>query len=291
MQIAYHLGAHCTDEDRLVRALLKNRGTLGAAGIVVPSPRSYRQILPRVAKSLRGAPAGAETQQVILDAVMEADEAERLVFSHDCLLCYPVNTITKQGFYATAPQRVAAYCNLFPEAQSEFFLALRNPATLVPTLIERVNEGSYDTIMGDQSPIALRWAPVIRRIVAAVPDIALTVWCNEDTPLLWPEILRAVAGLGPEAALEGDFDLLAAIMTEEGLVKLKAYLETHPPASVEQRRRATTAHLEKYARPEEIEVEVDLPGWSAELVAALTAAYEEDCAEIADMAEITFLAP
>ena len=291
MQIAYHLGAHCTDEDRLIRALLKNRGTLGAAGIVLPSPRSYRQLLPKVAKSLRGAPAGAETQQVILDAVMEADTAERLVFSHDCLLCYPVNTISRQGFYAPAPQRIAAYSNLFPKAQTEFFLALRNPATLVPALIERVNDGTYATVMGDQSPHSLRWAPVIRSILAAVPGISLTLWCNEDTPLLWPEILRAVAGLGPEAALDGDFDLLAAIMTDEGLVKLKAYLETHPPASADQRRRATTAFLEKYARPEEIEVEVDLPGWSADLVAALTAAYEEDCAEIAEMDEVNFLTP
>ena len=31
MQIVYHLGAHATDDDRLVRALLKNRGTLEAA--------------------------------------------------------------------------------------------------------------------------------------------------------------------------------------------------------------------------------------------------------------------
>lgn len=291
MQIAYHLGAHCTDEDRLIRSLLKNRETLGAAGIVVPSPRKYRQLLPRVAKSLRGAPAGSEAQQVILDAVMDIDEAERLIFSHDGLICYPVNTISDQGFYATAPLRVAAYANLFPKAQTEFFLALRNPATLVPALIERVNGGSYETVMGGQSPIALRWAPVIRRIVAAVPEINLTLWCNEDTPLLWPEILRAVAGLGPEAELEGDFDLLAAIMTDEGLGMLKAYLETHPPTSVEQRRRATTAFLEKYARPEEIEVEINLPGWSADLVAALTAAYDEDCAEIAGLDEVDFLTP
>ena len=26
MEIVYHLGAHCTDEERLLRCLLKNRG-------------------------------------------------------------------------------------------------------------------------------------------------------------------------------------------------------------------------------------------------------------------------
>jgi len=161
----------------------------------------------------------------------------------------------------------------------------------VPALIERANDGSYETVMGDQSPISLRWAPVVRRIVAAVPDITLTVWCNEDTPLIWPEVLRAVAGLGPDDQIEGDFDLLATIMTDEGLAKLKAYFESHPPTSVAQRRRATTAFLEKFARDDEIEVEVDLPGWTPELIAALTAAYDEDCAEIAAMPGVTFLWP
>ena len=36
MRIVYHLGAHCTDEDRLVRCLLKNRAVLAEAGIAVP---------------------------------------------------------------------------------------------------------------------------------------------------------------------------------------------------------------------------------------------------------------
>ncbi len=38
MEIVYHLGAHCTDEDRLLRCLLKNRGILAQQGIIVPGP-------------------------------------------------------------------------------------------------------------------------------------------------------------------------------------------------------------------------------------------------------------
>ncbi|SPH17455.1 hypothetical protein DEA8626_00977 [Defluviimonas aquaemixtae] len=291
MQIVYHLGAHCTDEDRLVRALMKNRGTLAAAGISVPSPRRYRQLLPRIAKSLAGGPAAPDTQSVILDAVMEADEAERLIFSYDGLLCFPVNVVSERGFYATAPKRTAAYANLFPEARSEFFLALRNPATLIPDLIRRTKDGTYDALMSDTHPLSLRWSHVIRRMLAHVPEIDLTVWCNEDTPLIWPEVLRAVAGLGPEEALEGDFDLLAAIMTEDGLAKLKAYLDGHPPETVEERRRITTEFLAAHARPEELEVEIELPGWTIATVGDVTAAYEADCAEIAEMPGVTFIAP
>jgi len=291
MQIAYHLGVHGTDEDRLVRALLKNRGTLAAAGIAVPSPRLYRQLLPKVAKTLRGAPAGPEVREVILDAVGEDGPLDRLVFSHESLLCFPVNAIGPDGLYPTSAARIAAYANLFPGAQAEFFLALKNPATLVPALLDRTAEASYEMLMSGSSPAGLRWAPVIRRILRQVPDIALTVWCAEDLPLLWPEVLRAIAGVPPEEMLEGDYDLLAALMTDEGLARLKEFFDGHHPRRPAQRRRATAAFLQKYARPEELEVEITLPGWTADLVAAMTEAYDEDCAEIAALPGVTFLSP
>lgn len=291
MQIAYHLGVHGTDDDRLIRALLKNRGTLAAQGIAVPSPRSYRQLLPKVAKTLRGAPAGPEVRDVILDALGEDGPLERLVFSHESLLCYPVNAIGPEGLYPTAAARIAAYANVFPGAQAEFFLALRNPATLIPALLDRASEASYEMLMSGSSPAGLRWAPVIRRILAQSPGVSLTLWCAEDLPLLWPDVLRAIAGLSPDDALDGDYDLLAALMTEEGFARLKTFFERHGPRRPAQRRRATAAFLQKHARPEELEVEITLPGWTDALVAAMTEAYDADCAEIAEMPGVTFLFP
>ena len=119
----------------------------------------------------------------------------------------------------------------------------------------------------------------------------LTIWCNEDSPLLWPEILRAVAGVGQDQTLDGDFDLLATIMSDEGLDRIKAFFDSHPPHHLAQRRRATAAFLEKYARADEMEVEIDLPGWSEELVEAMTAGYDADCAEIASLPGVVFLTP
>lgn len=291
MQIAYHLGVHGTDEDRLVRTLVKNRGTLAARGIAVPSPRAYRQLLPKVAKTLRGGPAGPDTQQVILDALGEDGALDRLVFSHDNLLSFPLNAIGADGLYPTAPARIAAYANLFPEAEAEFFLALKNPATLVPALLDRAAEANYDMIMSGAAPASLRWAPVIRRVLAQVPGIALTLWCAEDLPLLWPEVIRAIAGVGPEEALEGDHDLIATLMTDEGLAALKASVETQGPRSAAERRRETAGFLERHALPEALEVEIALPGWTGALVAAMTEAYDEDCAEIAALPGVTFLVP
>ena len=54
MRIVYHLGAHCTDDERLLRCLLKNRGALAEQGIVVPSPTRYRTLLRDTAVHLQG---------------------------------------------------------------------------------------------------------------------------------------------------------------------------------------------------------------------------------------------
>jgi hypothetical protein len=73
MRIVYHLGAHCTDEDRLVRCLLKNRAVLADQGIIVPSPTRYRKLMRDTAVQLRGATASIETQALVLEQIMDED--------------------------------------------------------------------------------------------------------------------------------------------------------------------------------------------------------------------------
>ncbi|MGB3314892.1 MAG: hypothetical protein WBB85_10800, partial [Albidovulum sp.] len=58
-----------------------------------------------------------------------------------------------------------------------------------------------------------------------------------------------------------------------------------------QRRRVTTAFLEKFAKPDEIEIGIDLPGWTEALVQQISDAYDRDCADIAGMPGVKFIAP
>lgn len=291
MQVVYHLGANSTDEERLVRGLLRAAGPLAAQGVIVPGPGRYRAVLRDTMIKLKGSPASREVQEVLLDAVADADHVERLVFSNEYFLCIPQRVITEGAFYPMAARKVAALANLFPDDECEFHMALRNPATLIPALLGRVKDLDYEQFMGSADPRQIRWAPVVQRMLAAVPGRVLTLWCNEDTPLIWPEVLRAVAGTGPETPMEADMDVLATIMTEDGLKRLESYLASHPPANTDQRRKIVTAFLSKFARPEELEVEVALPGWTEALIDEMTEAYDADMAEIAEMPGVRFLLP
>ena len=69
MRIVYHLGAHCTDDERLLRCLLKNRDLLAKQGIVVPGPTRYRTLLRETAVALKGQIGRASCRERVLRRV------------------------------------------------------------------------------------------------------------------------------------------------------------------------------------------------------------------------------
>ena len=148
----------------------------------------------------------------------------------------------------------------------------------------------YGKFINGVDPRQLRWSGMIERIQENNPGCPITVWCNEDTPLIWPQILREITDTDAGFAFEGDNDVLQAIMTPEGLAKMEAFLAAQPPANEMQRRRVIAAFLDKFALEDELIEEIDLPGWTPEMVEEMTAAYEEDVYVIERMAGVNFIA-
>lgn len=289
MRIVYHLGAHGTDEERLLRCLLKNRQVLGAQGIVVPGPARYRALLRDTAITLKGQPASRDTQALVLEQIMEEDRAERLILSWDNFLSFPQWAL-KDRLYPAAAERVRAFTQIFPEIEAEFHLAIRNPASFLPDLFARQRDKTYAQFMRDADPMDLRWSDVIGDVLDQNPGVPLTVWCDEDTPLIWPEVLQAVSGHSPGTVLEDADDLLASLMLPEGLERMRAYLRDHPVQTVAQRRRVVSAFLDKFAIPDKIEIDLDLPGWTQATVVALSDGYDADVARIRAMPGVSFIA-
>jgi hypothetical protein len=288
MKIVYHLGAHCTDEDRLLRCLLRNRATLSQHNVVVPGPARYRKLLRDTAVQLRGKRASVETQALVLDQIMDEAEADRLILSWDSFLSFPQWAV-RTGLYPLAGERIRAFTQIFPEIEAEFFLSIRNPASFLPALFDLQKVQDYNDFLGGIDPISLRWSDVITQIRQENPEVQLTLWCDEDTPLLWSDVLASVTGLTPGTAFDGEDELLGMIMAPEGLTRMRDYIAQKPPASRAQRLRIIQAFLAKFVLPERLEVEITLPGWTAELVEDLTAAYEDDVARIAGMDGVTLI--
>ena len=289
MEVVYHIGAHCTDDGQLVAALLKNRARLLERGVVVAYPGRYRTALREAIHGLGGAPATPELQQTLLDTIATEDDIGRLVLSNEHFLGTTPRAVGGGRLYPLAEARAAALANLFPEAPCALHLAIRNPAAFLPAVFARLRDVPYAQFMAGTDPLALSWSDVVARLRAGAPEARLVVWCDEDTPLIWPEVLAAVAGVEGGEPLAASDGRLAQVMSADGMARLAGWFATHPPVDARHRRRVTGAFLDKFARDEALEEELDLPGWTHAYVDALSAAYEADTARSAGMEGVTFL--
>ena len=291
MQVVYHLGAPCTDGDQLIVSLLKNRLRLAQAGIAVPPPGRYRSVIRDTARALKGRPAAEEVQDALLDAIVDDAEVDRLILSDSRFVC--INRLVVQGaqIWPMVDRSATALRALFPQAQVEFFIGMRDPATLIPALFKASRFSDFGEFTENMQPHAVAWSETLRRLQLAHPDCRITTWCNEDTPLLWGEIMREMAGIGPQADLDGIDDLVASIMEEDGFNRMQAWLTQNPPETETQRRRVLGAFLERYAVEGAIEETLNLPGWTEELIDEMSQSYDEDMDVITRIPGVTLLAP
>ncbi|MEM1273665.1 MAG: hypothetical protein AAGF88_07610 [Pseudomonadota bacterium] len=291
MQVVYHLGAPCTDDNLLIKSLLKNRARLAAEGTVVPPPGRYRTFLRDTARALEGKPADAELQIKLLDAIVDEDEVTRLVLSDARFICINRLVVQSHRIWPMIERRTRLLRNLFPTAETEFFIGMRDPATLIPALFRASRFSDFAEFTENMLPQDVRWSETLTRLRRAHPDARITVWCNEDTPLIWSEVMAAMSGIAGPEGLEGREDLVQTIMEPAGYRRLMAYLAKHKPDNEYQRRRIVSAFLGKYVRAEAMEEELVAPGWTDAMVDDMSAQYDADMEQVAEIDGIDFVTP
>lgn len=287
MQIAIHLGAHCTDEDLILRTLSDNGPLLTQHSVAVPPGGKAR---PAIRKALQGGGnlvpgMGNPLMQELLDET----PADRIVLSYEGFLGVYAKVLSGPSIYAEAAKRARMLRDVFPGHEVEFFLAIRNPATFVPALFEASSAADFAGFVAGHDLAQITWSEPVTQIRAACPGVPLTLWCNEDLPLIWPEVLRRVAGI--DVDMTGENAILAQVMTREGFRRFEGYLQDNPVPNQTIWRKVVTAFLKKYADEAAVAPEIDLPGWSEEMIAGLSDLYEKDVIRLKAMDDVTFIAP
>jgi hypothetical protein len=137
MQVVFHLGAPCTDDDLLLQTLIRNRDVLWGEGVAVPPPGRYRAVVRDTARTLKGRPASPEVQDALLEAIVdESASIDRLILSDPRFIC--INRLVIQGpqIWPMIDRQTTQLRALFPDDAVEFFIGLRDPATHVPQLFK-----------------------------------------------------------------------------------------------------------------------------------------------------------
>lgn len=288
MQIVYHVGAYGRDDDRLIRTLRRNRDALWKLGTEIPAPTRCPGIFSEAIKSFTHSDAPAELQEVVLDMLTDNEHAERVILGQRPFLSLPQRILTPMGLYADAPSRLPGLSNLFADSIVEFFLPVVHPARQVAALVAQ-SKGGYGSLMNGVDPRHLRWAPAVRAMLQAVPDRDFVIWAQEDLPFIWPEVLRRLAGVGPDTALQGEDAVLAELLTPEALRDLQSDIDATPGISIRARRDLVEQALATSTRADAMQGDIALPGWSQTLIDQLSDIYAEDLSELAAISGVEFI--
>jgi len=132
--------------------------------------------------------------------------------------------------------------------------------------------------MAGATPAVVQWSGLIHRMRTVLPRAKITAWCNEDTPFIWPKILRHLIGLNAEDPVKAGYDLIGSLLTEIGAQKMQNYFKANPPNS-------------ENANPEAMEEEITLPGWTNDLLSSLSDLYDEDVNTIISRGDVKVIEP
>lgn len=291
MQIAFHIGANCTDEDRLLKSTLKNADTLLQQGVAVPGPGKYRRLIREAIESLTGGAPADDARDVLMDAIVEDDNIARVVLSNDNFITVPKRIFDHSVFYHQAEKKVRGLHQLFPDDDISLFMGLRHPASFLQETATRAQVSSLAQYLGVLSPVEVTWSDVIRRIKLAAPQTPLYVWCNEDTPLIWEELIRVFSGIAENVEIAGRFDVMSHIVSSEGMQIARTRIADMSAEDIDARQAVIADVLDTHAVPDLIEDTITWPELDTALVQAMTEAYEADLEVIAKMEGVELILP
>lgn len=287
--LAFHIGAPNTDNGQLTWSLRKDAQPLLERGVMIRRPGTY---MPAVTNLMRKQHKGLLTDQereALLASIVKDQAVSRLILTNSGFLGVPGWMLSGGRLFRNAGCNAAALRRVFPGNPCEFFLGLRDPAALIGPVFRSQSGRTWEQFAGRTDFLNLRWSDVVADIQEHNPGCRLTVWCNEETPVIWPGILGHVTGLGSSFRFSGEFDITRGIISEQGYERLEAYLSSRPGLSEDQRERVHELFLTYFHSEAAVEEEIDLPGWSQPLVDAMGETYLADTELIRRMPGVTFL--
>ncbi|WP_299666163.1 hypothetical protein [uncultured Ruegeria sp.] len=291
MQMVIQAGAHFTDHDRLLDLLQANAAMVAENHAAFWALRPFRKIFRPALKPSADRPSHQETLARFQKLMPQEQQVDRAILSSALYLGERASIIMDGQFYANAGQRMAYLDHLFSESPVELFVGLRNPGSFIPKVLMLLSAPEREHIIATTDLSCLSWFSMIEDIRDLAPDVRITLWSNEDSPLILGDIARALVGLPEDVPLDQEYTLLSSLVSDLGKQELQGLIEQQRAPNDPILRERLSQLFQQHALTEAIEEEVELPGWNEEIVAAFTELYEQDLARLQTMPDIRFLKP
>ena len=206
-RLVFLVGAHKTASSHLQQSLLDAAPALTARGVAILPPKLIRADLTPVSALVRdgispeiGQGAGAAFLSLhggTAPTVVLMDE--NILGSTDRKML-----MRKTRLYPWAHHRLGRIITLFPGHEIEIGLAIRSPATFLPSCwSESLHHGPFEPFRRftkGVDPLALRWSALAQRLHQAAPHARIIAWRYEDYPQVFPQVTTRL--LGPDAGAQ-----------------------------------------------------------------------------------------
>lgn len=275
MEVVCHLGAHCTEGNRIQKTLQKNRSLQAGSGVLIADPAHYVRALNRLGNQNTTKSDSQFPDDKTKHEIASASP-DRLVISSERYFGLLRNTLKGGRFYALAEQKLQRLTQIFPSANINVVLIVRNPATFIPALFAKSKASGVFELTDGIDPRDYYWSELFSRLSKNFPQLNFTICCFEDLPFLWGELIRDIIGVPIDQKIKGGFDLFETIVSDDGMKRFRQFLAQNPKLNELQKRRVMTAFLDKFAVEEKLYEAILLPGWDDCLIEELSEQYFED---------------
>lgn len=291
MQIILHCGVYSSDTGLLFEALQKNLGNAVPLRTQVIDPEVTRVVLRKLMRAGRDGHLPDNARDILFEVADVRDDTERLILASPAALGTYRDLVAPQVFFPNAVDYLQVVRQIFANDDMAISYAMRNPATLLSSVVRDAKAPNLEQITGPADPMQLRWSELAARLRQAMPDVHMTIWYNEDIPLIWSEILRIMLDLPDDTPLTMAHAPMFKLLQPDDIQKFEDYIAKHPGMIPAQERRVITTFVEKMARPEMIEEEIGIDGWTQDYVDDLTRHYEADQPMVQAVADVRLILP
>ena len=170
MQIVYHIGAHCTDQESLHASLVKNNEILVQKRVAPASTPKYRNIICGHLKAKAAGPRLKKTRLKLLADILGNTEADRAIFTNGNFIRVPNWIFENEVFYTLLVEKLQAFGTLFSCHDIEISICIRDPESFVPAAFGELHGRSYDRLMAGTRAEVLQWHGLIDQIRATLPN-------------------------------------------------------------------------------------------------------------------------
>ncbi|MGV6802716.1 MAG: hypothetical protein ACWA49_00820 [Ruegeria sp.] len=273
----------------MLKSLQTNAKILSEHGVSLLGPRRFRQVFKSPLNALSKGPVPASSIDNMRSLVPAESPNGRVVMTCADFVGERQSAIQDGQFYPEAGHRLAFLDEVYDANTVELYIGIRNPGSFIPKVLMSLPEPHRQDIIRTTDLSCLSWVTLVEDIRDLAPDVSVTLWANEDTPLIWGDVVRSLCAFEPDVPLVDEFSLLSSLVSDDGKQEISALTGQASSMDRPTLQDRLSEIFEEFALPEEIEEEMELPGWSLDIFDAFSELYAQDLARLKTMPGVRFL--